>query len=74
MIKGKYVATIEVEFHIDENRPHTISFEGLREDVEGDKITELIYEALMEEVFYPDIVTLKVIPNTQYLYKEAQHE
>lgn len=74
MIKGKYAATIEVEFHIDENRPHTISFEEMREDVEGDKITELIYEALMEEVFYPDMVTLKVTPHTNYIFKENAYE
>lgn len=49
MIKGKYVATVEVDFEIDENDPSLKPFDKIRDEVRND-LTPNIQGLLQEEL------------------------
>ena len=72
MIKGKFVATIEIDIAIDENTPNLLPFEKLKKAVHND--TEVaIKDMLCEEL--GDIGTVKVTKTLVDLYRaEDKHE
>lgn len=49
LIKGKYVATIELNFDFDENLEGVLPFETLKELVKGEKMDNAIVKMLTEE-------------------------
>ena len=57
MIKGKFVATVEIDIVIDENTPNLLPFEKLKAAVHNDMETA-IKDMLCEE--FGDIATVKV--------------
>ena len=72
MIKGKFVATIEIDITIDENTPNLLPFEKLKEAVHND--TEVAVKDMLCEEF-GDIATVKVTKTFADLYKtEDKHE
>ena len=72
MIKGKFVATIEIDITVDENTPGLLPFEKLKEAVHNDMET-VVKDLLCEE--FGDIATVKVTKTFADLYKtEDKHE
>ena len=72
MIKGKFVATIEIDIDVDENTPNLLPFEKLKSSVQNDMETA-IKDMLYEE--FGEITTVKVTKNFADLYKtEDKHE
>ena len=57
MIKGKFVATIEIDIAVDENMPGLLPFEELKEAVHNE-MEIAIKDMLCEE--FGDIATVKV--------------
>lgn len=51
MIKGRYVATVEIDFSVSEKDPDLLSFDKIKENVCNDT-TELLTE-LIEQEFCP---------------------
>lgn len=70
MIKGKYVAVIEAEFNIPDDRPGLLTFEEMNKNLNSDSLPKGIHDVMMDYVFPPEFTTLKVSPSTCYLYKE----
>ena len=72
MIKGKFVATIEIDIAIDENTPNLLPFEKLKKAVHND--TEVAVKDMLCEEF-GDIATVKVTKTFADLYRtEDKHE
>ena len=72
MIKGKFVATIEIDIAIDENTPNLLPFEKLKESVNNEMETA-VNDMLYEE--FGDIATVKVTKTFADLYRtEDKHE
>ena len=72
MIKGKFVATIEIDIAVDENTPNLLPFEKLKDAVHNDMGTA-IKDMLYEE--FGEIATVKVTKTFADLYKtEDKHE
>ena len=72
MIKGKFVATIEIDITIDENTPNLLPFEKLKESVHNE-MEVAVKDMLCEE--FGDIATVKVTKTFADLYKtEDKHE
>ena len=72
MIKGKFVATIEIDIAIDENTPNLLPFEKLKGAVHND-MEVAVKDMLCEE--FGDIATVKVTKTFADLYKtEGKHE
>ena len=72
MIKGKFVATVEIDIAIDENMPNLLPFEKLKEAVHNDM--EVAIKAMLCEEF-GDFATVKVTKTFADLYMtEGQHE
>ncbi len=72
MIKGKFVATIEIDIAVDENAPNLLPFEKLNGAVHNDMETA-IKDMLYEE--FGEIATVKVTKTFADLYKtEDKHE
>ena len=72
MIKGKFVATIEIDIAIDENTANLLPFEKLKTAVHNDMETA-IKDMLCEE--FGDIATVKVTKTFADLYRtEDKHE
>ena len=72
MIKGKFVATIEIDIAIDENTPNLLPFERLQEAVRNDMETA-VKDMLCEE--FGDIAAVKVTKTFADLYRtEDKHE
>ena len=72
MVKGKVVATIEIDIVIDENTPNLLPFEKLKEAVHND-MEVAVKDMLCEE--FGDIATVKVTKTFADLYKtEDKHE
>ena len=72
MIKGKFVATIEIDIAINENTPNLLPFEKLKEAVHNDMDTA-VKNILCEE--FGDIATVKVTKTFADLYRtEDKHE
>ena len=72
MIKGKFVATIELDTAIDENTPNLLPFEKLKGAVYND-MEVAVKDMLCEE--FGDIATVKVTKTFAGLHKtEDKHE
>ena len=72
MIKGKFVATIEIDIALDENTPNLLPFEKLKVAVHYD-IEDAVKDMLCEE--FGDIGTVKVTKTFADLYRTAEkHE
>ena len=72
MIKGKFVATIEIDIAIDENTPNLLPFEKLKESVNNEMETA-VNDMLCDE--FGDVATVKVTKTFADLYRtEDKHE
>ena len=72
MIKGKFVATIEIDISVDENTPSLLPFEKLKEAVHND-MENAVKDMLCEE--FGDIASVKVTKTFADLYQtEDKHE
>ena len=66
MIKGKFVATIEIDISVDENTPGLLPFEKIKEAVHDD-MEAVVKDILCEE--FGDIATVKVTKTFADLYR-----
>ena len=66
MIKGKFVATIEIDISVDENTPNLLPFEKLKVAVHDD-MEDAVKDMLCEE--FGDIATVKVTKSFADLYR-----
>lgn len=72
MIKGKFVATIEIDIAIDENTPNLLPFEELKEAVHNE-MEVAVKDMLCDE--FGDVATVKVTKTFADLYrKEDEYE
>ena len=72
MIKGKFVATIEIDIDVDENTQGLLPFEKLKGAVQNDMETA-VKDMLCEE--FGDIATVKVTKTFADLHRtEDKHE
>jgi hypothetical protein len=72
MIKGKFVATIEIDIAVDENMPGLLPFEELKEAVHNE-MEIAIKDMLCDE--FGDVATVKVTKSFADLYRtEDKHE
>ena len=72
MIKGKFVATIEIDIAVDENTSGLLPFEKMKENVQNDMET-VVKDMLCDE--FGDIATVKVTKSFADLYRtEDKHE
>ena len=72
LIKGKFVATIEIDIAVDENTPNLLPFEELNEAVHNE-MEIAVKDMLCEE--FGDIATVKVTKTFADLYRtEDKHE
>ena len=66
MIKGKFVATIEIDIVVDESTPNLLPFEKLKEAVHNE-MEAAVKDMLCEE--FGDIATVKVTKTFADLYR-----
>ena len=66
MIKGKFVATIEIDIAVDENTPNLLPFEKLKGVVQNDMEIAL-KDMLCDE--FRDVATVKVTKSFADLYQ-----
>ena len=66
MIKGKFVATIEINIAVDENTPNLLPFEELKEAVYNE-MEIAVNDMLCEE--FGDVATVKVTKTFADLYR-----
>ena len=72
MIKGKFVATIEIDIAVDDNTPGLLPFEELKEAVHNE-MEIAIKDMLCDE--FGDVATVKVTKSFADLYRtEEKHE
>ena len=72
MIKGKFVATIEIDIAVDENTPGLLPFEELKEAVHNE-MEIAVKDILCDE--FGDVATVKVTKSFADLYRtEDKHE
>ena len=72
MIKGKFVATIEIDIAVDENTPGLLPFEELKEAVHNEM--EIAVKNMLCDEF-GDVATVKVTKSFADLYRtEDKHE
>ena len=72
MIKGKFVATIEIDIAIDENTQNLLPFEELKEAVHNE-MEIAVKDMLCDE--FGDVATVKVTKSFADLYMtEEKHE
>ena len=72
MIKGKFVATIEIDIAVDENTPNLLPFEELKETVHNE-MEIAVKDMLCDE--FGDVATVKVTKTFADLYRaEDKHE
>ena len=71
MIKGKFVATIEIDIAVDENAPNLLPFEKLKDAVQNDMETA-VKDMLCEE--FGDIATVKVTKTFADLYRTEKRK
>ena len=72
MIKGKFVATIEIDIAFDENTPGLLPFEELKEAVQNE-MEIAVKDMLCDE--FGDVATVKVTKTFADLYRtEDKHE
>ena len=68
MIKGKFVATIEIDIAVDENTPNLLPFEKLKKAVHNNTVVA-IKDMLCEQ--FGDIATVKVTKTFADLYRNV---
>ncbi len=70
MIKGRYVALVEVDFSLDDHKEGIRPFEDIRNDFVNGYVTEELAKEL-KELFYDDkgLTTIKVTQQYADLYK-----
>ena len=66
MIKGKFVATIEIDIAVDENTPNLLPFEKMKEAVKNDMET-VVKDMMCKE--FGGIATVKVTKTFADLYR-----
>ena len=66
MIKGKFVATIEIDIAVDENTQNLLPFEKLKEAVHNE-MEVAVKDMLCEE--FGDVATVKVTKTYADLYR-----
>ena len=66
MIKGKFVATIEIDIAVDENTQNLLAFKYLKEAVHNE-MEAAVKDMLCEE--FGDIATVKVTKSFADLYR-----
>ena len=72
MIKGKFVATIEIDIAVDENTQNLLPFEELKEAVHNE-MEVAVKDMLCDE--FGDVATVKVTKTFADLYRTAEkHE
>ena len=71
MIKGKFVATIEIDIDVDENTPNLLPFEKLKDAVHNDMETA-VKDILCDE--FGDIATVKVTKTFSDLYRNGNFD
>jgi hypothetical protein len=71
MIKGKYVAQIEIDILVDENTPNLLPFDQLKNAVHNE-MTAVVKSMLNDE--FSDIGTITVCQQFADLWKEAAHD
>ena len=72
MIKGKFVATIEIDIALEENTPGLLPFEELKEAVHNE-MEIAVKDMLCDE--FGDVATVKVTKSFADLYRtEDKHE
>ena len=72
MIKGKFVATIEIDIAVDDNKLGLLQFEELKEAVHNE-MEIAVKDMLCDE--FGDIATVKVTKTFADLYRtEDKHE
>jgi hypothetical protein len=68
MIKGKYVALIEMDFHIDEDNGSFIPYPDFKDGVMNGKMRDYIYDLIRED-FSEDEVDITVTQQYADLYQ-----
>ena len=72
MIKGKFVATIEIDIAVDDNTPGLLPFEEMKEAVHNE-MEIAVKDMLCDE--FGDVATVKVTKSFADLYRtEDKHE
>ena len=71
MIKGRYVATVEIDVSIDENEPNLLPFDEINERWRNDS-TKYMTE-IIEQEFYP-YVKVKVTQQYVDVYRCYEQE
>ena len=72
MIKGKFIATVEIDIAVDENTPNLLPFEKLKGAVHND-MEVAVKDMLCEE--FGDIATVKITKTFADLHMtEDKHE
>ena len=71
MIKGKYVAQIEIDILVDENTPNLLPFDQLKNAVHNE-MTAAVKSMLNDE--FSDIGTITVCQQFADLWTESEHE
>ena len=71
MIKGQFVATIEIDIAVDENTPNLLPFEELKEAVHNE-MEAAVKDMLCEE--FGDIATVKVTKTFADLYRTEKRK
>lgn len=66
MIKGRYVALVELDFHIDESL-YSQPFEDMKNDITNGNLTEMIKELL--EIEIDDLADINVTQQYADMYK-----
>lgn len=66
MIKGRYVALVELDFHIDESL-YPQPFDDMKNDITNGNLTEMIKELL--EIEIDDLADINVIQQYADLYR-----
>ena len=69
MIKGKFVAIVEINIDVDENTPNLLPFEKLQEAVHND-MEAAVKDTLRDE--FGDIATVKVTKSFSDLYRTEE--
>lgn len=71
MYKGKYVLKVEYDFRFDENAPHILPVERIREMFMGEELRQQIADELVDWVFDPEIGKCKVSMMSFDMQKET---
>lgn len=67
MIKGKYVATVEINISVDENSPGLLPFETIRDILKQGKFDNTLASIIEKEL--GDIGMVRITPQYADLYR-----